>query len=211
MITQVFPSGPFETNSYVIACPSTRQAAIIDPAPQSAEKTLAYLKNQNLDLQMILLTHSHWDHITDVSKILQFKPVPVYLHELDTPNLIKPGSDHLPFWIPFEGVSDYHLLEENDTFAVGTLNFKVIHTPGHTPGSICFFSKEPSVLISGDTLFKGSIGNLSFPTSQPELMHQSLQKLARLPPKTEILPGHGPATTLQQETWIERAKEIFDL
>ena len=136
--------------------------------------------------------------------------IPVYVHAFDANNLEKPGSDGLPSWLSIEGVIPEHLIKEGDVIHVGNLAFEVIETPGHSPGSLCFYNKEEKVLFSGDTLFKGSIGNLSFPTSRPHLMQSSLSKLAKLPADTRVFPGHGPSTTIGKESWLERAEELFD-
>jgi glyoxylase-like metal-dependent hydrolase (beta-lactamase superfamily II) len=101
------------------------------------------------------------------------------------------------------------LMQEGDQIPVGHLNFSVMHTPGHTPGGVCFYEPQQGILFSGDTLFKGTIGNLSFPTCQPDEMWPSLEKLSRLPRATQVYPGHGPATTIKQENWLGRAKDIF--
>lgn len=210
MLIQDFPSGPFSTNAYVVACPQTKQAAIIDPAPESAKGICTYLDNHTLTCQAILLTHSHWDHIADVSVLKHNYQVPVCIHALDVPNLKQPGADGLPCWIAIEGVIPDKLLKEGDSIQIGRLNFVVLHTPGHSPGSICFYESSQGVLLSGDTLFKGTIGNLSFPTSQPDLMWPSLAKLASLPAQTKVYPGHGPSTTIGHESsWLERAEQLF--
>lgn len=209
MMIQDFPSGPFETKAYVVSCPTTKEAAIIDPAPGAAEILIPYLTENQLNLQLILLTHSHWDHIADVAKIRDHYHVPVYIHPLDAPNLITPGADGLPYWIPIPEVKPDKLLSEGELITVGTLQFKVIHTPGHTPGGVCFFSEKAGVLFSGDTLFRSSIGKLSFPTSEPDKMWESLSKLAQLPADTKVYPGHGPSTTIGREKWLANAKQIF--
>ena len=209
MIIQDFPSGPFETNAYVVACPTTKEAAIIDPAPDSSESLISYLTENQLNPQKILLTHSHWDHIADVSTIREHYHIPVYVHPLDAPNLITPGADGLPYWIPITGVTPDKLLAEGDVVDIGTLQFKVIHTPGHTPGGVCFYCEPEGVLLSGDTLFRSSIGKLSFPTSEPDKMWESLSKLAQLPATTKVYPGHGPSTTIGKEKWLANAKQIF--
>jgi glyoxylase-like metal-dependent hydrolase (beta-lactamase superfamily II) len=209
MIIEILPSGPFETNAYIVACSKTSHAAIIDPAPGSAEKILSHLSKKQWQPSKILITHSHWDHIADTAQLKQKLNVPVYVHSLDAPNLKMPGSDNLPCWIEIEGVVPDVLVEEGDTIPIGELQFQVIHTPGHTPGGVCFYLKEQGTLFSGDTLFKGTIGNLSFPTAQPELMWTSLEKLSKLPFETKVYPGHGPSTTIGQEKWLSNAKKIF--
>lgn len=207
MIIQAFPSGPLATNSYIIACPKTKACAVIDPAPESAAILTKYISENNLKPEKILLTHSHWDHIADVSILKQSHNMPVYIHPLDSPNLEKPGADSLPCWIAIYGVKPDGFLDEGDKITVGQLVLTVIHTPGHTPGGVCFYIPEHNVLISGDTLFKGSIGNISFPTSRPDLMWNSLKKLSSLPPKTRVFPGHGPSTTIERESWLGSVQE----
>jgi hydroxyacylglutathione hydrolase len=209
MIIQAFPSGPFDTNAYIAACPRTREAAIIDPAPGSANALIAFISDQELTPIAILLTHSHWDHIVDTAQLKTKYKIPVSIHQLDAGNLENPGSDGLPCWIPIEGVKPDGLLEEGSFFDVGDFHFQVIHTPGHTPGGVCFYCPNENILISGDTLFKGTIGNLSFPTARPKLMWNSLNKLAKLPPETRVFPGHGPSTTIGAEGWLARAEQIF--
>ncbi len=165
MIVQAFPSGPFATNAYVIACKNTHDAAIIDPAPSSANAIISYLNEQQLKPEKIVITHSHWDHIGDAASIKSLLNLSVAIHPLDLPNLEEPGTDGLPLLMPIKGASAEELLSEGDMIPIGDLDFEVIHTPGHTPGGICLYCKDRNTLISGDTLFSGSIGNLSFPTA----------------------------------------------
>ena len=101
------------------------------------------------------------------------------------------------------------MLEDKDKLKVGKVELQVIHTPGHTPGSICLYIPKENVLISGDTLFAGSIGNISFPTSKPKLMWESLKKLSKLTPDTKVLPGHGQSTTIGKEKWLNKAEDYF--
>lgn len=209
MYIQAIPSGPFDTNAYVVSDPATRQAAIIDPAPDSAKPIIDYLTKNNLIPSKILLTHTHWDHIADTAPLKNKYHIPVYVHAFDALNLENPGSDGLPCWIAIEGVVPEHLVTAGEKILVGNYSFEVIETPGHTPGGICFYCKDEKVLFSGDTLFKHSIGNLSFPTARPHLMWDSLSKLAHLPSDTRVFPGHGQATTIGAEKWLERAEEVF--
>jgi hydroxyacylglutathione hydrolase len=204
-----FPSGPLGTNAYLLICPKTQHAAIIDPSPGSAKAITQFCTDYNLVPEKILLTHSHWDHIADVATLKKKYKIPVLIHPLDAPNLEQPGSDKLPCWINFEGVLPDALLNEGDTFAVGSIKVFVIHTPGHSPGGVCFYCPEQKLLISGDTLFKGTIGTLSLPTAQPKLMWDSLKKLAKLPRDTMVYPGHGESTTIGNENWLSKSEELF--
>lgn len=209
MFYRCFPSGPFETNAYILFCPITKEAVFIDPAPGSCQKLIEFVAAHELTPKGIWLTHSHWDHIADVAALLKKFPIPVFVHTDDAENLIHPGSDQLPCWISFEGVKPTHLLHEGDSLSVGELQATVIETPGHTPGGVCFYLPKEKLLFSGDTLFQGSIGNLSFPTARPLLMWKSLSKLDKLPPDTLFLPGHGPSSTIGKETWLGKAEELF--
>lgn len=209
MFIQAVPSGPFATNAYIIGCPDTHKAIIIDPAPDSSEQIVNYLSENHLTPIEIILTHSHWDHIADAAKLKKKFNIPVRIHELDFPNLKQPGADGLPLPFSIEGVSTDQFLSEGDMIHIGNLKFQVIHTPGHSPGSICLYNGEHYILISGDTLFQGTIGNISFPTSQPKLMWTSLDKLAKLPHQTKVYPGHGPSTSIGAETWLPDAQNYF--
>lgn len=157
----------------------------------------------------ILLTHSHWDHIADVASLKKRFPIPVFIHPADAPNLQKPGSDGLPLFLRCEGVIPDMLIKDQQEIHVGNLRLTVIHTPGHSPGGVCFYESTAGILIAGDTLFQGSIGNLSLPTANPDSMWDSLDKLAVLPPATQVYPGHGPSTTIGAESWLPEARRLF--
>lgn len=209
MIIEKFICGPFDTNTLLIVCEETKKAAVVDPSVGAYKKILAYAKKNDLTIESIYLTHSHWDHIGNVAQIKEETNAKVYVHKLDAPNLQNPGKDGLPVFERIKKVVPDKYFEEGDKLKVGTIELQVIHTPGHTPGSVCLYIPKEKVLISGDTLFAGSIGNISFPSSQPKLMWQSLKKLAKLPPDTKVLPGHGESTTIDKEKWISKAEEYF--
>ncbi len=192
-----------------MACPTTKEAVIIDPAPGSAAPIGQYLEKNHLIPIKILLTHSHWDHIADASALKEKYGIGVFVHREDSPNLESPGADLLPLRMNCPPVKPEGFLNEGDLIPVGKLQLEVIHTPGHTPGGVCFYEKSQGILISGDTLFKGTIGNLSFPTGRPKLMWKSLEKLSKLPPETRVFPGHGEITTIKAESWLSKAETIF--
>lgn len=210
MILEIFPSGPADTNAYLIACSETKQAVVIDVPFESTDQILDRSKELGLSIQMILLTHSHWDHTAEVALLKQNLSLPVYIHQEDAANLETPGSDKLPLYFPVTGVKPDGFLTDGQQISIGHLNIEVIHTPGHTPGGVCFYLSKEKVLISGDTLFRGTIGNLSFPTARPALMWTSLKKLAALPQDVKVYPGHGGPTTIGAEKWIAHAQERFE-
>ena len=209
MTIKVFPSGPFETNAYIVACSETGSAVVVDPGVESFDRIVDHLEAAGLRPERILLTHSHWDHIGDVAALKEKYGIPVAIHPADAKNLERPGSDGLPCWVKIQGVKTDEELTHGDEIRVGNLRFTVIHTPGHSPGGVCFYDQEHAILLSGDTLFQGSIGNLSFPTASPDAMWASLEILAALPPETVVYPGHGPSTTIGDEEWLPKAKQFF--
>jgi hydroxyacylglutathione hydrolase len=209
MILQKFPFGPFETNAILLGCAKEKKAVVIDPAHGSSSAILQKCLDLELQIEKIFITHSHWDHIADVHHLVQKTAASVYIHSLDAPNLEDPGSDCIPLFFPIESVKPDHLISDGDRIVVGDLVCSVIHSPGHSPGSVCYFFPDKKLLFTGDTLFQGSIGNLHLPTSEPDKMWKSLQVLSQLPPDTRIVPGHGRDTILLSENWLSRAEQIF--
>jgi len=210
MILEVFASGPADTNAYLLASSKTKQGVVIDVPPDSAEILLERIHELQINIAMILLTHSHWDHFADAFELKEKLNVPLYIHKEDAGNLEEPGSDRLPLYFPIKSVHPTGFLEDGQVLAVGEFQIEVIHTPGHTPGGVCFYLKEQKILFSGDTLFQGTIGNLSFPTARPARMWDSLKRLAALPKETRVYPGHGDPTSIGKEQWIANAKDRFN-
>jgi glyoxylase-like metal-dependent hydrolase (beta-lactamase superfamily II) len=189
----VQPLGDFSTNAYIVVCGS--KAIAID-APMGSFKFYSNIvKEYNLTLNTLLLTHSHFDHIVDALAI-QNMGVKVGIHPLDRPNCEKPGADGLPQMMHVEPLKpDFDLKEEK--MEIDGFNFLITHTPGHTPGGVVILLEN--LLFTGDTLFKGSIGNLSFPSCDPSAMVQSLKKLCQMDDSLKIYPGHGPSSILGLE------------
>lgn len=209
MIFETFASGPVETNTYLVGCPVTKKCFIVDAPPECAERWVSFLKKEGLVLETIFLTHSHLDHIADVKALKAATGAKIFIHPLDAENLKKPGSDGLPLFIPCEGLSPDGFLQEGDVFEIGSIQMRVIFTPGHTPGGVSLYLEDKKILFSGDTLFKGTIGRIDFPSARPALMWTSLKSLSQLPPDTNVFSGHGPATQIGKETWLKEAKERF--
>jgi hydroxyacylglutathione hydrolase len=205
MILKVFVSGPLANNVILLSSEKMKKAAVVDPASGSFKKIMAYIQEQGLQLESIFITHSHWDHIGDVAKLKEETGAKVFVHKLDSPSLKVPESDFLPI----RGVEADKNYADGDKIQVGEIEIEIIHTPGHSPGSICLYIPKEKTLISGDTLFAGSMGKISFSSSRPDLMWDSLKKLSQLPKDTIVYPGHGATTTIGKESWLANAKEIF--
>ena len=193
--------GPLQTNVYFLS--SCEEAVVVDPAPGSLKKATILLKERGLTLTAVWITHSHWDHVTDCRGFVDTYNVCVYIHKLDAENLAHPGSDGLSSRVSFRPVDTATFISDGDRLKCGDQEWTVIHTPGHSLGSVCFYKERDKKLISGDTLFRGTMGNVSFPTSDPDLMKESLVRLSELPPETKVYPGHGPPTTIGAERpWL---------
>jgi len=209
MLLYTFPCPPLQTNTYLIAKENHGPAAVVDPGTDSTEKILHQAKKDDLKIEKILLTHSHWDHFIDVQALKEKTGAPIYVHTLDAKNVESPGSDGLPLFVSITPAKVDHQLQDGEIIEVGPLFLEVIHTPGHSPGGVCFYLKNEAVLFSGDTFFHGTIGRLDLPTGSAPKMWTSLKKLSKLPSHTRVFPGHGPETTIGKESWLSQAEEFF--
>lgn len=209
MILSVFPSGPIETNAYLLVCDETKKAWIIDAPLDVTDELAAEIELEKFTVEKIILTHSHWDHIADIAVMKKRFSAPVLVHKNDAPNVERPGSDGLPLYFEIEGVVPDQMLMGGETLTLGNIQAHVIHTPGHSPGGICLHIPEENTLISGDTLFKGSMGRVDLSTSEPDKMWDSLLTLSKLPSTTKVYPGHGSSTTIGAESWMKNAKQRF--
>jgi len=201
------PSGPFKTNTYLVI--NDTLAVIIDPAPGSKKSLDKEIEARKVRPIAIIITHSHWDHIADVAALQEAYFPDIIVEDEDAYNLIQPGSDRIPCWMNIQGVIPTRLVHDGDKILLGQISFRVIHTPGHTPGGMCLYVETEGVLFSGDTLFRRTMGNISFPTSERERMLSSLKKLALLPQDTCVYPGHGETTTIGQEEWLANPEKEF--
>jgi glyoxylase-like metal-dependent hydrolase (beta-lactamase superfamily II) len=205
MILEVFSSGPIDNNAILLACEKTKKAVLIDAPQDSTSRYIALVEKHHLNVQGLLLTHTHQDHIVDIAPLKEKFQMAVYVHPLDAANLQFPGADRLPIFMEREAIEPDEHLEDGELFQLGEITIKVVHTPGHSPGGVCFYIEKEDLLISGDTLFQGSMGRIDFPTSNPKDMVESLKKLAALPSDTRVIPGHGPETTIGAEmSWLKR-------
>lgn len=189
--------GELDTSCYIAASDSGN-AAVIDPA-DNAEHILRTLKENDLTLKLILLTHGHFDHTGAVAELKAATGAKIYIHPADadmSEDRIKNVSYLLPGYVLQPYKPDV-LIDEGDSIALDEVAFTVMHTPGHTDGSVMFCTDN--VIFSGDTLFSGSVGRTDFYSGSVEKQKQSLRRILALSGEYEIYPGHGEPTTLSQE------------
>ncbi|MDF2674974.1 MAG: fold metallo-hydrolase [Clostridiales bacterium] len=197
MIFQVYPAGVFQANCYIVGDENTRLGAIIDPGGDP-EGILIQCGHMGLDIKYIILTHGHGDHIGGVYEIKGATGAKILMNKKDE-YLLKGGNKALmPILrnIKLFEIDEY--IEDGDTIELGEIKLSIIETPGHTPGGIAI--KIDDILISGDTLFKGSIGRTDFEFGSFEEIIRSIKtKLLVLEDEINVFPGHGPSTTIGYE------------
>lgn len=194
------PLGPLQTNCYVLSIGES--CLVFDPG-EEPEKLLQYLQINRLLPEAILLTHAHFDHIGAVDAIREKFDIPVYIHEREAEWLLDPalnGSQYFQLGsVKVAKPADYEFTGEKK-MTIGSFSFQVLETPGHSPGSVSFYFEEGNIAVSGDALFQSSIGRTDLPGGNHSQLLKSIHdKLLVLPEETIVLPGHGPATTIQHE------------
>ena len=198
MLFETLAVGPFQSNCYVLADGAGGPAAVVDPGDE-AGRILALLRDRGLTVSHILLTHGHLDHIGAVRAVKEATGAAVCIHPLDAPMLEDPSRNlSAGSGRPVTAPEPDRLLEDGEELQVGSLRLRVLHTPGHTPGGVCFLLDDR--VLSGDTLFAGTIGRSDFPGGDMEQLLESIRtKLLPLPDHLLVCPGHGDATTIGEE------------
>ncbi len=188
------------TNCYIILDDNTKEAMVIDPAGEP-EKIIEMLNILNANLKYIYLTHCHGDHTGAVTELKNAYGGKILIHRIESKNLNNP-SVTLNYYI---GMPDIELetdsrVDDNDLIHIGDIEFKVIHTPGHTNGSTSLYCEKENMLFSGDTMFRGTWGRTDLPTgSLVEIMDSITNKILKLPEETIVYPGHGKSTIVKEE------------
>lgn len=193
--------GPWETNCYVVSLPDSAECWIVDVG-FDPDPLIQLVRDRGLKPVRIILTHSHLDHIAGVRQLLEeLGPVPLAIHEAEAEFLLDPDlnlSSYVEMNVTTPPADEQ--LHDGQTLALGSTEWKVLHTPGHSPGGITLYHAASHQAIVGDTLFADSIGRYDFPTSNGELLFRSIrEKLLTLPDETRIYPGHGPQSTIGRE------------
>ena len=197
--------GPVATNLYVLGDEPSREAIAIDTATPCVEWLTSALAERGWTLKLIISTHRHWDHIGDNAEAAQRTGARIAVHTLDRHGLENPQ----PLWAPFDVPPSVAAVElaEGSEIRFGDIRLTVLHTPGHTEGSVCLLAESERLLLSGDTLFAGGWGRVDLPGGDAAAMVDSLGRLTGLADDLRVLPGHGRGTTIESERpWLEMVK-----
>ena len=200
MIHEILPVGPLQCNCSVIGDETTREAMVIDPG-DDIEDVATIISKHNLKVKQIVITHAHIDHVGGAMKLRALTGAPILLNQNDYA-LLK-MIDVQATWVGMESPGEVKIdaeLAHGENLSAGSLSANVLHTPGHSEGSVCLYFPAEKLLIAGDTLFAGSIGRTDLPGGSFEKIMRSLhQRVLALPDDTVVIPGHGPKTTVGDE------------
>ncbi len=202
MNIKTFCFNPFQENT-ILLWDNSGEGVIVDPGCYDSSEVSAiadYMGKEGISPKMILLTHGHFDHIYGAAPLAERYGIPVYMHPADR-TVVEHSADYTaPFRMKTPEMFATVDIKEGDVLTCGGFRFKVIETPGHTPGGVCYHDETNGVLLSGDTLFAGSIGRSDFPGGDyDKLIVSIMDKVMGLDTDTDVIPGHGPSTNIGQE------------
>lgn len=199
MKIQTYVLGLVRTNCYVISNESSKEALVIDP-PDQADTIISKLKELDLKPVAILLTHGHFDHIMAAGELAEKYKIPIYAGEAEKEMLKDPGLNSSVMVQKNYVLTADIWLKDQEELTLGGMKIKVLQTPGHTAGGVCYYFEEEKVLLSGDTLFLESVGRTDLPTGDGRILIDSInRKLMVLPEEVVVYPGHGDRTTIGHE------------
>lgn len=194
--------GPIATNLYVLGDEESREALAIDTATPCVAWLTQTLAERGWSLRFVVSTHRHWDHIGDNAAVVEATGAQLAAHVADRHGLESPD----PIWAPFEIPPSVPAIDlaEGSRIRFGSIDLEVLHTAGHTEGSVCLLAAGERLLLTGDTLFRSGWGRVDLPGASPEAMVESLSRLSRLPGDLRVLPGHGQSTMIEAErAWLQ--------
>jgi glyoxylase-like metal-dependent hydrolase (beta-lactamase superfamily II) len=198
--------GPIATNVHLLADPGSREAIAIDTATPALAWIREEIAARDWTLKLIVSTHGHWDHIGDNAAVAAHTGADIAVHPLDRERLVHPAPVAPPYEVPpsIPAVE----LAEGGLIRFGEIRLRVLHTPGHTEGSVCLLAEDEGILYSGDTLFAAGWGRVDLPGGDQDAMVESISRLTTLGDGTAVFPGHGEATTIGRErAWMELVRD----
>jgi hydroxyacylglutathione hydrolase len=197
MIIRSLVVGPLENNCFIIADEITKEGLVVDPGDEP-DRILDLISENGFDIKYIVCTHAHFDHVGAVPDLKKETGAKIVIHR-DELEIYKSTKDQAAIWgYELDPLPEPDMfVSEGDKIEVGDLRFEILHTPGHSPGGICLYGE--GILITGDTLFAGSVGRTDFYGGDMEKLKRSFRRLLSLSDKIKVLPGHGPETTIGQE------------
>jgi hydroxyacylglutathione hydrolase len=201
--------GPWQTNAYLVWDGQSDDALVLDPGMGAAASLVAGAMELGLRIHLVANSHGHVDHIFDNAAIKRASGAPLAIHPDDAYRL---SGDNIYGFEVEPSVAEHQLIEA-DVLAIGGLSFRVLHTPGHSEGSVCLYEAERGLLLAGDVLFRGSYGRTDLLGGDDAQMVASLSRLYHeIPHNVRVLPGHGPETTIGRESrWLDRLAESRQL
>jgi hydroxyacylglutathione hydrolase len=200
VILEMITVGPFQENCYVIGDESSGAGAVIDPGDEAVRIALL-VEQTGLQVEQIVITHAHIDHVGAVAALVDEYSCPVLMHAEAEPMLEQLPTQAMMMGLRFGKVPKVHrYVEDNEVLTVGGLELRSLYTPGHAPGHLAFYVEGEGMVLSGDALFAGSVGRVDLPGGSMEVLMRSIeQRLLTLPDETRVYPGHGPPTTIGEE------------
>ncbi len=200
MKVHTFVTGPLATNTYVVSLGT--EAIVIDPSVGSWRVLSEHVGEAGVKIVAVVNTHGHWDHSAGDAEIIRNSGATLYVHEADADMIRHPDSSMLSP-VEIEPAEPSVLVTGGETLAFGGVDFRVLHTPGHTPGSICLVVDTQETIFTGDTLFQGTYGRYDLPGGDERALMASLRSLTTLPAEFAVYAGHGPATSrgVEQRWW----------
>jgi hydroxyacylglutathione hydrolase len=208
LIVVQIPSGPIETNAFLAVDPGTREALIVDAPPESLAKLEDVVAQHGAKPVLLVLTHTHWDHIGDMAAVCARYEIPLAVHDLEQVRVTEPAGGPAAIAAGVVG----RALNDGDIVAFGERELRVMHTPGHSPGQISLYGEQDHLMFGGDTLFPNGYGRVDIPGASEADTVATMRRLLELPDDVTVLTGHGQPTTIGRERpWMERVAETGEL
>jgi len=217
MIVLMNTGGVAMTNCYLVADEASKQAVVFDAPDHTVRPLLAEAVKRGWEVAGLWLTHGHFDHFADHAEVRTLFPkAQILIHELDAAKAQNPGVQTRMFGLPFviPPVQADAFVSDNQVLRLGSLEVRVIHTPGHAPGHVCYYLPGDQTLIGGDLIIGGSVGRTDLPDSDHAALEASIRRVMQLPGDTRLLGGHGPASTLagerERNPFVQEALAFLD-